>query len=133
MAETVAYANPDHAGNSAKFHTGKNCITKGCEQPAGTWWSPHWCFACNVERITRISSSLDDIVQRAAFDAAVRKAADEWHGLIEYQRKTINAMVLASGGTLTIKMADRERKIISEGCSYNHEAGTETWRVEASI
>lgn len=34
MVETLAYADPDHEGNSAKYHTGKTCITKGCEQPA---------------------------------------------------------------------------------------------------
>ncbi len=131
MTELKAYADPNHDGNSAKYHTGKSCISKGCKAPAGTWWSPHWCFEHNAERIKRISDTLEEMAQRAAFDAAVSKASDCWHAIMEKQRKTINAMILACGGELKIKMADRDRKIISEGCSYDHKAGTETWRIYA--
>jgi hypothetical protein len=34
---------------------------KGCDRPAGTLWSPYWCFEHNVERIRRISRQLDEI------------------------------------------------------------------------
>lgn len=55
------YEDPNHEGNSDKHHTGKECIEPGCSKPAGTWWSPLWCFEHNVERMNRIDRSLKDI------------------------------------------------------------------------
>ena len=51
--------------NSSRYHTGKKCIESGCSNPAGTAWSPHWCFECNVKRMKRISLSLRNIRQRS--------------------------------------------------------------------
>jgi hypothetical protein len=62
MEKLIAYKDPNHRGNSAKYHTGKPCITPGCGKPAGTAWSPHLCFECNVERIDRINAGLKDIL-----------------------------------------------------------------------
>lgn len=65
MAENtklIAFEDPDHPGNSPKYHTGKSCIEEGCEHPAGTAWSPYWCFEHNVERIHRISAQMDQVV-----------------------------------------------------------------------
>lgn len=59
-----AFEDPQHPGNGPEYHTGRRCITPGCGKDAGTLWSPHWCFECNVERIKRISSSLELIVAR---------------------------------------------------------------------
>lgn len=53
-----AFEDKNHEGNSKKYHTGKQCIEKGCNKPAGTAWSPYWCFDCNVERMRRIESQL---------------------------------------------------------------------------
>jgi len=53
-----AFEDPNHKGNSSEYHTGKTCIEGECENPAGTHWSPHWCFKHNVERIRRIDSKL---------------------------------------------------------------------------
>ncbi len=58
-----AYEDPEHEGNQSTFHTGKPCIEKGCSQPAGTAWSPFWCFPCNVVRITRISKNMEEILK----------------------------------------------------------------------
>jgi len=57
----IAYQDPDHRGNSAKYHTGKSCIESGCERPAGTAWSKYYCFPCNVARIDRITRQLETI------------------------------------------------------------------------
>lgn len=65
--ELVAYEDPGHEGNGAKHLTGKPCIEKGCDNPAGTAWSPFWCFACNVKRIRRIDAGF----------AAIGKAFDD--------------------------------------------------------
>jgi hypothetical protein len=54
------YDDPNDDGNSARYHTGKLCI-EGCGRPAGTQWSPYWCFECNVKRIKRITRELRDI------------------------------------------------------------------------
>lgn len=64
--EIKGFNDPNDEGNSEKYHTGKPCIEKGCENPAGTWWSPYWCFKHNVERLDRVSGQLEDIL--ASFD-----------------------------------------------------------------
>jgi hypothetical protein len=56
------FEDPNHEGNSAKYRSGRSCHTKGCKEPAGTWWSPHWCFAHNVERIHRIEAGINDVL-----------------------------------------------------------------------
>jgi len=61
VSKLEAFEDPNHPDNSDRYHTGKPCITKGCNKPAGTWWSPLWCFECNVQRIRRIDSFLDTI------------------------------------------------------------------------
>lgn len=53
------FENPNHEGNSKKYHNGKLCITSDCENPAGTLWSDLWCFDCNVKRIKRITNNLE--------------------------------------------------------------------------
>jgi hypothetical protein len=63
MAHLPAYKDPKHPGNGKKYRTGKPCI-EGCGRPAGTWWSPHWCFECNVQRIDRITKSLEEICKK---------------------------------------------------------------------
>ena len=53
-----AYEDPNHEGNSAKYHTKFLCIEDGCENTAGTKWSPHWCFKCNVKRIKKLDEKM---------------------------------------------------------------------------
>lgn len=57
-----ASEDPNNEGNSEKYHTGKVCIEPNCQNPAGTAWSPVWCFECNVKRMKRISKSLHSMV-----------------------------------------------------------------------
>jgi hypothetical protein len=59
----MGYDDPNDPGNSAQHHTGKLCI-EGCGRPAGTLWSPHWCFECNVVRMNRITVQLNDIQRK---------------------------------------------------------------------
>jgi len=58
-----AFEDPQNPGNGKEYHTGKKCIEKGCDRPAGTWWSPCWCFECNVQRIKRIDKKLVELVE----------------------------------------------------------------------
>lgn len=44
------YNDPYDIGNNPTYHTGEKCITEGCNNPAGTQWSPFWCFQCNSEK-----------------------------------------------------------------------------------
>ena len=98
----LAYQDPSHDGNSAKHHSGKPCYVKGCKEPAGTAWSAHWCFKHNVERMDRISASLDDAITRARFSEAVQKAIeqDRKHLLDAYA--TQHALIIAAGGKITV-------------------------------
>lgn len=56
------FEDPNHEGNSAKYHTGKLCIT-GCGRPAGTRWSKYWCHVCNVERMHRLKELVAKLEQ----------------------------------------------------------------------
>lgn len=58
------FEDPKYEGNSSKYHTGEPCIEEGCERPAGTWWSPYWCFECNVKRMKRISKQLNNFINK---------------------------------------------------------------------
>ena len=60
----IAYKDPKHIGNSEKYHTGKKCIEPGCDNLAGTAWSPFWCFTCNVKRIEKIDEQLKQCMNR---------------------------------------------------------------------
>lgn len=64
MSDLPAYKDPDHEGNSKDHHTGKPCVEPRCDRPAGTAWSPYWCFECNVERMDRIDGNLEEIRRR---------------------------------------------------------------------
>jgi hypothetical protein len=52
------YRNPNHPLNGPRYHTSKKCIEYGCTDPAGTAWSPFWCWKHNAERIDRITNKL---------------------------------------------------------------------------
>lgn len=62
--QLASYEDPKHEHNSAAFHTGKKCIEKSCKELAGTAWSPFWCFKHNVERMNRITKSLEELKSR---------------------------------------------------------------------
>lgn len=89
------YADPKHEGNSERYHTGKRCIEADCKNPAGTMWSPHWCFRHNRERMARLGRSLKDAAERAEFNAKVREAAEEaWqygHEMRGYRKRPMTA------------------------------------------
>jgi hypothetical protein len=61
MRSKLAYQDPKNKGNSKAYHTGKKCVEPGCQEPAGTAWSKLWCFKHNVERIDRITKSLEEL------------------------------------------------------------------------
>jgi len=68
-ANLPKYEDPDDTLNGPRYQTGKLCIER-CGRPAGTAWSPYWCWRCNADRIGRISRSLNEL----ALDAAREKA-----------------------------------------------------------
>lgn len=63
IAPLSRYADPNDPANGPKYHSGKPCIELGCEKPAGTAWSPHWCFRHNAERMARIDRSMDELAE----------------------------------------------------------------------
>jgi len=62
MSAIHAFEDPDDPRNGPKFHTGRKCIERGCDKPAGTYWSHLWCFEHNVARMNNISASLNSMV-----------------------------------------------------------------------
>jgi hypothetical protein len=50
--------------------SGRTCVEDGCDQEAGTLWGPYWCPEHDKERLDRVSSSLDKIMDD------LRKGAD---------------------------------------------------------
>ena len=63
-ADTWGYADPDDPRNGVSWHSGKPCFERGCPNPAGTAWSPYFCFQHNVERFERIDKSFKEIAAR---------------------------------------------------------------------
>jgi hypothetical protein len=39
-----------------------------CDEPAGTWWSPYWCFKHNVERMKRVGKQLEALLKRRGLE-----------------------------------------------------------------
>ena len=60
----MSYSDRDDPRNGPDYHTGKACIERGCNNPAGTRWSPLWCFECNVARLQRINVQMENIVRQ---------------------------------------------------------------------
>ena len=58
------YEDPDNESNSPKYHTGQECIEDGCTNPAGTAWSPHFCFECNSKRFKKIDAGFDKLLKK---------------------------------------------------------------------
>lgn len=56
-----AFEDSAHEWNGPAYHTGKLCVERGCERPAGTAWSSYWCQPCNAERMRRITRQLEDL------------------------------------------------------------------------
>lgn len=52
--ERRGYANPD-----------RSCIERGCDEPAGTPWGPHWCADHDDARLERVSAGFASVL--AAF------------------------------------------------------------------
>lgn len=58
------YDDRDDPRNGSEYWTGEVCIEPGCTNPAGTAWSPYWCYDCNVKRIDRINRQFDLLTQQ---------------------------------------------------------------------
>jgi len=64
MDKLIACYDPNHEGNSSIHWTGKECVENGCHSPAGTAWSPYWCFEHNMQRMKRIDASFEAISEK---------------------------------------------------------------------
>lgn len=114
-----AFEDASHDGNSAKYHTGKPCIEKGCPEPAGTWWSPHWCFKHNVERINRIDAGLNDVILSSRLRRMVDDETSTLRAFCERLQKERDAAALIVWRKIT--PADRvhgKEVLLSRGQPY---------------
>ena len=125
----LPYQDPNHKGNSPEYHTGKPCIRKGCKEPAGTWWGPHWCFKHNVERMDGISTALDDAVERAKFSTMVDKATAGWHSTVGALLKERNAILRAAGGKVTATKDQHDREAL-HWSHQSHKDGSQTYQID---
>jgi len=57
----MQYENPDSPFNSSLYHTGKVCVERDCDKPAGTWWSPFWCWEHNAKRMSKITEGFKEV------------------------------------------------------------------------
>jgi hypothetical protein len=121
-----AFEDANHDGNSAKYHTGKPCVEKGCKHSAGTWWSPLWCFEHNVARIRRISASLDDIVLSNRLREMVDAETTSLRKMLEfYQRQADKAALINWKPLDDLQIKDRD-VLLSHGMAYVSHVGR--WR-----
>lgn len=80
------YSDPKAPGNSSRYHTGKRCIEFGCGNPAGTYWSPHWCVQHNIKRTNRINGKFGKMIADGGPDNS-HDFISEWQE--EYDKKKI--------------------------------------------
>ena len=45
-------------GHVCQKPSGRACIERGCDEPAGTLWGPMWCPEHDKERLERIGGQL---------------------------------------------------------------------------
>jgi hypothetical protein len=72
------YEDPADALNGPKYHTGKTCIERGCDNPTGTHWSPFWCQPCNANRLKRIGAALEREVVYMECRHPIQQALSDW-------------------------------------------------------
>jgi len=118
--------DPNHKGNSAEYHTGKPCIVKGCKDPAGTWWGPSWCQKHNHERLERIGSNLDDIIQRNELKRMVEEETKTLRDLLYKAYAENRGLIAAAGGKITVTKAHMEAHATAESVSYGKD-GSKTY------
>lgn len=112
--------DPNHEGNSAKYHTGKPCTVAGCLDPAGTWWGKHWCQRHNAERLARIGGALEDAVSRGKFHEAVDGAVGRLRFMCDRLIAENRALIAAHGGNVTLTDEHYSAETASESVSYRH-------------
>lgn len=49
-------------GHICQKPSGRLCIENGCPEPAGTFWGPYWCPRHDMERLDRITASLEGLL-----------------------------------------------------------------------
>lgn len=124
----LAYQDPNHEGNSAKYHSGERCRGKDCKEPAGTWWGEHWCFKHNVERMDKISATLETMAEKAKLSEMVDKAVENWRRTVNSLLRERNAILRAAGGKVT---ATKDQHRHSQHWSHqSHKDGSETYQID---
>jgi hypothetical protein len=58
--------DPDDPLNGPEHRSGRTCVEKGCNNPAGTAWSPYWCQSCNAARMDHIAQQLGKLLNRTS-------------------------------------------------------------------
>lgn len=51
-------------GHVCQKPSGRECIERGCTEPAGTLWGPYWCPAHDKERLDRVREQLTEIADK---------------------------------------------------------------------
>lgn len=44
--------------------SGRECVEIGCDREAGTQWGPLWCPDHDLERLDRVTKSLEGLAER---------------------------------------------------------------------
>lgn len=120
----LAYQNPEHPSYlgkpTAKCHGCKKAV------PKSAWGE--WCHPCNVARLDRISASLDNIIEKAKFDEAVRKAVSFNDHVVEKLMIERNAILRAAGGKVTA--TKEQHRHSSHWGHQSHRDGSETYQID---
>jgi hypothetical protein len=119
----IAYQNPEHAS----YHGPKVVKCYGCgSKCAKSAWG-NWCHPCNVKRLDQIGSTLESMVEKAKFDAAVREAVSLNDRVYEKLHRENIALIRAAGGTVTVTKEQLEAPCTYQSCSYDKD-GSQTFR-----
>ena len=52
-------------GHVCQTPSGRACVERGCDEPAGTLWGPMWCPEHDRERLDRVSVQFEALADAA--------------------------------------------------------------------
>ena len=120
----LAYQNPEHPSYLGRKTV--KCYGCGTKCSKSAWGN--WCHPCNVMRLDQISATLNNMVERAKFCEAVRKAVGNHDALIGRLLNERNAILRAAGGKVTA--TKEQHRPASHWSHQTHKDGSETYQID---
>lgn len=120
----IAYQDAQHPS----YRGPKVVKCYGCGRTCAQSAWGNWCHPCNVRRLDQISSTLDNMAERAKFCAAVREGVAVNYDLINRLLHERNAILRAVGGKVTA--TKEQHRDASHWSHQSHADGSQTYQID---